>query len=188
VLRPDYPISTARLLLRPFTKDDLAALHDIQSRPEVHTYLYSAARDLDETRELLYRRLSQAELRDEDDALVLAIQRRDTGAMVGDVLLRWTSRGHQQGEIGYVLHPDHHRRGFAGEAAVQLLRLGFDRLGMHRIVGRCDGRNVASATVMARLGMRREAHLRENEFVKGEWTDEYVYAMLRSEWSARVAG
>ena len=35
---------------------------------------------------------------------------------------------------------------------------------------------------MERLGMRREAHLRENEFVKGEWTDELVYAMLSSEW------
>ena len=35
--------------------------------------------------------------------------------------------------------------------------------------------------------MRREAHLVENEFVKGEWSDELVYAMLRSEWEARQA-
>jgi len=33
--------------------------------------------------------------------------------------------------------------------------------------------------------MRREAHLRENELVKGEWTDELVYAMLASEWRRR---
>jgi RimJ/RimL family protein N-acetyltransferase len=33
--------------------------------------------------------------------------------------------------------------------------------------------------------MRREAHLRENEFVKGEWTDELVFAMLASEWPSR---
>ena len=32
--------------------------------------------------------------------------------------------------------------------------------------------------------MRREAHLVENEFVKGEWTDELVYAMLEQEWFA----
>jgi RimJ/RimL family protein N-acetyltransferase len=36
--------------------------------------------------------------------------------------------------------------------------------------------------VLERLGMRREAHLRENEFIKGEWCDELVYAMLASEW------
>jgi RimJ/RimL family protein N-acetyltransferase len=39
---------------------------------------------------------------------------------------------------------------------------------------------------MERLGMRREAHLRENEFIKGEWTDELVYAILADEW--RTAG
>jgi hypothetical protein len=35
---------------------------------------------------------------------------------------------------------------------------------------------------MERIGMRREAHLAENEFVKGEWTDELIYAILRREW------
>ncbi|MCP2254937.1 hypothetical protein LY13_003709 [Prauserella aidingensis] len=44
--------------------------------------------------------------------------------------------------------------------------------------GRLDGRNAASARVLEKLGMRREAHLRENEYVKGEWTDEVVYAVL----------
>lgn len=33
--------------------------------------------------------------------------------------------------------------------------------------------------------MRREGHLRENEIVKGEWTDDLVYAMLDREWAAR---
>ena len=65
-----------------------------------------------------------------------------------------------------------------------LLRLGFEELGLHRIIGRCDGRNTASAKVMERLGMRREAHFRQNELVKGEWCDELVYAMLAEEWPA----
>ena len=70
----------------------------------------------------------------------------------------------------------------ATEAAAALLRLGFEGLGLHRIIGRCDGRNRGSAMVMERNGMRREAHLIENEFVKGEWTDELIYANLRREW------
>jgi RimJ/RimL family protein N-acetyltransferase len=40
---------------------------------------------------------------------------------------------------------------------------------------------------MERLGMRREAHLVENEWVKGEWTDELVFAMLDREWVAQRA-
>jgi RimJ/RimL family protein N-acetyltransferase len=118
--------------------------------------------------------------------LVLAVERRDSGALIGDVNLRWLSAEHQQGEIGFVLHPDHHGQGFAREAATEMLRLGFEGLGLHRIIGRCDARNVASARLMERLGMRREAYLRENERVKGEWCDEYVYAMLALEWRARA--
>jgi len=52
-------------------------------------------------------------------------------------------------------------------------------------VGRCDGRNLSSPRLMERLGMRREAHLVENEYVKGGWTDELIYAMLDREWQAR---
>jgi RimJ/RimL family protein N-acetyltransferase len=35
---------------------------------------------------------------------------------------------------------------------------------------------------MARLGMRREAHLVQNCLVKGTWRSELVYAMLDREW------
>jgi RimJ/RimL family protein N-acetyltransferase len=68
-----------------------------------------------------------------------------------------------------------------------LLRLGFEGLGLHRIVARCDARNTASARVMERNGMRREAHLLQNQFLKGEWIDELIYAILRGDWEARQA-
>ena len=55
---------------------------------------------------------------------------------------------------------------------------------MHRVVGRLDARNGPSARVLERLGMRREAHFVSNEYVKGEWTDEVVYALLEDEWRA----
>jgi RimJ/RimL family protein N-acetyltransferase len=61
--------------------------------------------------------------------------------------------------------------------------LGFDALRLHRVVGRVEPRNVASSRVLEKLGMRREAHLVENEWIKGEWQSELVYAMLDREWS-----
>jgi len=109
----------------------------------------------------------------------------ETGVLIGDVVLFWRSREHRQGEIGYIFHPDYHGNGYATEAAREMLRLGFDDLGLHRIVGRVDARNTASARVLERLGMRPEAHFLQNEMVKGEWTDEIVYAMLEHEWRAR---
>ncbi len=83
-----------------------------------------------------------------------------------------------------MLHPDQHGRGYGREATLEMLRLGFEGLGLHRIIGRCDARNDTSARLMERLGMRREAHFRENEWVKGEWCDEYVYALLAAEWAS----
>jgi RimJ/RimL family protein N-acetyltransferase len=185
MLKPDYPLRTERLLLRPYGLDDLEALHDIQSRPEVTRYLYFGPRDRDQVREVLKELAEATALRDEGDRIILAAVLPETGTIVGDVLLRWTSREHRQGEIGYTFHPDHGGRGFATEAAGVMLRLGFEELGLHRIVGRLDGRNSASARVLERLGMRREAHLVQNELVKGEWTDEVVYALLEDEWRAR---
>lgn len=187
MLCPDYPIDTARLRLRPFRADDLRPLYAIHSRPEVVRYLAWGVRTLDEVRIVLAGRLRQDRLAEEGDRLSLAVERRDGGGPIGDVSLLWLSRQDRQGEIGFVLHPDHHGRGFAAEAAAAVLRLGFagpaaGGLGLHRIVGRCDARNAASARVMEKLGMRREAHFRQSALVKGEWTDELIHAVLAQEW------
>jgi RimJ/RimL family protein N-acetyltransferase len=185
MLRPDYPLRTARLMLRPYTLDDLDDLYDIQSRPEVTRYLLFGARDRNEVRRSLKQKIAAAELSDEGGSLTLAVVLPETGAMIGDVMLFWRSREHRQGEIGYIFHPGHGGQGYATEAALVMLRLGFENLGLHRIIGRVDARNTASARVLERLGMRREAHFLQNEIVKGVWTDEMVFAILEDEWRAR---
>ncbi len=180
-------LTTSRLVLRPFAEGDLDALHAIHGREDVTRYLYWGPRSREETREALSRKLGRSSVRSEGDSLGVAVERRDTGALVGDWTFFLTSATHRQGEVGYLLHPDHQGRGFATEATAELLRLAFAGLGLHRVTGRLDGRNLASARVLERLGMRREAHLVENERVKGEWTDEVIYAMLDREWRAREA-
>ena len=68
------------------------------------------------------------------------------------------------------------------EAAAPLLELGFTCFGMRRIVGSTEARNLASARVLEKLGMRREAHFVENELVRGEWQSEFVYALREADW------
>ena len=188
MLRPTFPLRTERLLLRPFRDDDLEALFAMQSRPDVTRYLYWGPRTPGEARHMLARLMRMTAIDDDSNALRLAALLPETGVLIGDFSLQRVSREHSQGEIGFIVHPDHHGHGYATEAATVLLRLGFEELGLHRIIGRCDARNAASARLMERLGMRREAHLRENEFVKGEWCDELIYAMLASEWGPSVQG
>jgi len=186
MLRPNYPIETERLLLRPLRTDDLEAFHAIHAFADVVRYLYFDSPTLDVARGMLKKRACHVEIQREGDKLLLALELRGGGGeMIGDVSLTWLSEEHKQGEIGFALHPDQQGRGLAREAAEAMLHLGFVDLGLHRILGRLDARNAASANVLERLGMRREAHILENEFVKGEWTDELLYAMLAREWIAR---
>jgi RimJ/RimL family protein N-acetyltransferase len=185
MFRPDYPIRTPRLTLRPYTLDDLDDMYDIHSRPDVTRYLLFGPRDRDQTRISLRQKIAATALDDEGSNLTLAVVFPETGTVIGDVMLFWRSREHRQGEIGYMFHPDYGGRGYATEAARVMLRLGFDGLGLHRIIGRIDARNTPSARVLERLGMRPEAHFLQNEMVRGEWTDEIVFAMLEDEWRAR---
>ena len=102
------------------------------------------------------------------------------------LMARWREEAeHRQGEIGFAFHPDAQGRGYASEAATAVLELAFGLLGLHRVYGRTDARNVASAALMRRLGMRQEAHLRENEIFKGAWGDELVFAVLEDEFARR---
>ncbi len=69
-----------------------------------------------------------------------------------------------------------------------VLDFAFGPIGLHRVIGRLEQRNVGSVRVLEKLGMRREAHLVENEWVKGEWQSELVYAILAREWGDGSAG
>ena len=186
MLAPLFPITTERLRLRPLGEQDAGALHAMESREDVTRWLYWDPRTPAETEQSLRMRMERTRLAREGDALELGLEHADTGELLGTVILMYRSEQDRQGEIGFVLHPRHHGHGYAREAAREMLRLGFEELSLHRIVGRCEPRNLASARLLERLGMRREAHLIENEWVKGEWQSELVYAMLDREWRARA--
>jgi RimJ/RimL family protein N-acetyltransferase len=171
-------LRTERLLVRQFEEGDLEALHDMRSREESVRWLYEDPPSLAEDRARLDRRMRNTRFARTGDALGFAAVH--DGTLVADVSLFLRSAEHHQGEIGFIAHPDHQRRGYATEAAAAVLELGFETFELHRIVGRLEARNAASARVLEKLGMRREAHLVENELVKGEWQSELVYAALRA--------
>ena len=179
---PDWPIATERLLLRPFETSDLDALCEIHADERNARYLYNEPRTREQTEELLERKKAGSAISAEGEWLSAAAVLRSTGDLVVDVSLLWASQLHRQGEIGFIVHPAHHGHGYATEAARPLLAFAFDTLRLHRVYGRLEARNVGSARVLEKLGMRREAHLVENEWVKGEWQSELIYALLAREW------
>lgn len=181
------PIATERLVLRPFTTADFDALYAYQSRPDVARWLEWDARTDDEVRAALAKKVAAVTLEEEGDVLALAMIRKDTGALIGDVILCLVSAEHRTGEIGYIVHPDHQGLGYTTEACREVLRIGFEDNGLHRVIGRLDVRNMGSARVLEKLGMRREALFVDNEMIKDEWTSEAVYAILDREWRAAAS-
>jgi RimJ/RimL family protein N-acetyltransferase len=181
---PDWPLETERLTLRPFVEGDFDAVHATRSSPEVVLYLYEEPFTPEQSRERLMRMVGAASWTKEDDWFSAAAVERSSGATVGDMAFHWVSERDRTAEIGFVFDPRHQGKGFATEASRALLEWAFTTAGMHRVIGRTEARNVASARVLEKLGMRLEAHFVENEWVKDEWQSEFVYSVLDREWSA----
>jgi RimJ/RimL family protein N-acetyltransferase len=178
------PIETDRLTIRRYLATDYDDLLKLQSDEDVTRFLLYEPKTPEQVRESLAGRLADVPMDADGQALTLAVIIRETGQHAGEVTLFVHSAEHRSGEIGFVFHSGFHGRGYAAEASVELLRLGFEELDMHRIIGRLDVRNSGSARLLKRLGLRQEAHFVKNEFLKGEWTDELVFAMLAEEWQA----
>jgi RimJ/RimL family protein N-acetyltransferase len=185
-LAPAYPVRTARLLLRPVSPADVAAVVAYRSRPEVCRYVPFDPMDASDVQARLTGLWSRHTLDQEGQVLVLGAELAASGELIGDLLLRWISAQDECGELGYVFHPAYGGRGYASEAAHAVLHLAFDDLRLHRVIARVDARNTASARLAARLGMRQEARLVENSRFTGEWSDELGFALLAREWPAQA--
>jgi len=183
---PDWPLDTERLTLRPFVEDDFDAMHAMRANADVARYLYQGPASPEETRDRLARLIPVTAWTKEDDWFSVAVVERASGIMVGDLAFHWVSERDRTAEVGFVVDPRHHGRGFATEAARAVIDWAFATAGMHRVIGRTEARNAASGRVLEKLGMRLEAHFVENEWVKNEWQSEHVYAVLEHEW-ARLA-
>ncbi|MBX3091430.1 MAG: GNAT family N-acetyltransferase [Cryobacterium sp.] len=181
---PELPLETDRLLLRTFTDADAERYFSYRSLPSTVRYLYRDPMTLDDAVERMPKYAS-LEFEKDTDIFTLAIQPKDKAELAGEILFKLESVRAKQGEIGWSLHPDSMGNGYVTEAANALVRLGFGHFGFHRIFARIDTDNAPSIRVAERLGMRREAHLIENDFFNERWGSEFVYALLAAEFEAR---
>jgi RimJ/RimL family protein N-acetyltransferase len=182
------PLRTERLVLREVHDDDVEAILGYCGDDQVTRYLPFDSLDragvlgrVDRWRADLAR--DPADDPGRDWGLTLVAEHE--GVVVGDVMLRLKAgETHSVAELGYVFAPAVSGRGLATEAARAFVELAFGPFGCHRVFVQLDPRNVASARLCERLGMTREAHLRQDWWSKGEWSDTAVYGLLREEWPA----
>jgi len=178
------PITTDRLVLRRFQREDVALVSRYHLLPAVQRYLFRPTRYSEDVAAAVEIMRGQVGLQRPGDTLTLAMQRRGDKALLGHVALHWSDATAGQGELLFAIDPAYAGSGFLTEALTAMLNLAFDHFNIHRIFVRCDGRNHHSAKLMQKLGMRLEAHYREHALFQGEWDEELHFAILDREWQA----
>ena len=172
-------LETARLKLRPYSESDIAELIPLIGTREVAAttlripYPYTQ----DDAEAFI-------EMAQEPGKIWLATTLRTDGRQIGGVGLR-VDEQHQNAELGYWLGVAYWGQGYATEASREMLRYGFQDLGLHRIFASHFGHNPASGNVLRKLGMRHEGCQREHLRKWDRFVDSELYGILRQEWKDR---
>jgi RimJ/RimL family protein N-acetyltransferase len=176
-------ITTERLILRRFRPADAPVLAAYRSDPDVARY-----QSWDAPFPLLKAETAVASFMESDPDTAgwfqWAIERVADRRLIGDVGVRLHDNL-RQAEVGFTLATEHQKQGYATEAVRGVLDRLFRLQGLHRVTGECDARNASSAALLERLGFTREGHLRQQTFIKGEWTDDLIYGLLADEYLNR---
>jgi [ribosomal protein S5]-alanine N-acetyltransferase len=174
-------LETQRLILRDFTKSDWQGVHSYACDPEVVRYLPFGPNSEEDTKNFLQREI-KLQRQQPRQHFSLAVTLKDDKQLIGACRISLTNPDKQEGSIGYCLAKEFWGEGYATEAVGKLLHFGFQQLNLHRIFATCDPKNVLSMRVLVKSGMRQEGYLQEYEWVKGEWRDSVLYAMLERDW------
>ncbi|MFI6823456.1 GNAT family N-acetyltransferase [Micromonospora sp. NPDC050187] len=174
------PIRTERLLLRQYRLNDVDALLAYYGDPLVARYVPWEPWSREHAAEQVAKRIHGLGVTGMDSVLALVVEHK--GEVVGDVVLWPADETLSRGEMGWIFHPSVSGRGFAAEAVRALVDVAFKHCGMHRVIARLDARNEASARLCQRVGMVKEAHLRQDYWIKGEWADTLIYGLLAEQW------
>ncbi|MBX3011240.1 MAG: GNAT family N-acetyltransferase [Caldilineaceae bacterium] len=169
-------IETERLLMRPFQESDWPAVAAYTALPTIMEYMGEGVQSAEQTQAFVRRHVTG------EAVTAYPLLLKAENKLIGHLVFHpWFAP--RTYEIGWVLHPTYHRRGYVSEAALALLRYGFETLQLHRIIATCQPENPASYGVMEKIGMRREGHFHQCIY-RGEaqWWDEYFYAILAQEW------
>ena len=108
---------------------------------------------------------------------------KQTGEFVAQIYVEPVDWNLPEFRIGYFVDVDHEGRGYVTEGAKAVVAILFEQMNAHRVRLECNETNQRSIRVAERLGMTREAYLRENRHnPDGTYSGSYIYGLLRSEY------
>jgi RimJ/RimL family protein N-acetyltransferase/GNAT superfamily N-acetyltransferase len=176
-------LRTDRLLLRPMRADDAEPLAARRSDPDVARYQNWTAPYPLEVARALVAEIAAMDGPADGEWWMLTIADHADETVLGDLVVHLTWNG-RTAEIGYTLARHAWGKGFAVEAATELVRYLFDDLGVHRVEAKLHPDNPASAMVLERIGMLHEGHLRSSFWIGDDNSDDWLYGMTRDDWAS----
>jgi ribosomal-protein-alanine N-acetyltransferase len=180
------PIETRRLLIRLYEDKDLEDIFEYSGTTDfwlLRTLTWQPTREGIRKYWEPRRNLDASTVMNHID---LMVEWKERNKVIGNIGIGISDKDeNKQGTIGWLLGNTFQGQGFASEAARALITYGFDKLELHRISARTSRDNIRSWLLMERIGMRREAHFKQSEYINAEWQDEFVYAVLSEEWHSK---
>lgn len=174
-------LATARLRIDALRPQDAEALFAYRADPVVARFQGWCPVDVAAARDFIAAQPTQPEA---SGWFQRGIRLRDSGQLIGDLGVNLPEQAEDSVEFGISIAPTHQGSGYASEAVRAMFAFVFGRLGRHRIHASVDPRNLACVAMLRALGMRQEAHHRESLWLRGEWVDDVIFAMLAREWQS----
>ena len=174
-------ISGQRVRLRAFREDDLKNALAAINNPAVTRYLrFMRPVSVHQERAWL-----DSMMRGEPGQLTFAIDSTD-GEYLGSVGLMHIDERNRDAELGILIgRPEDFGRGFGTEAALLMMRHGFEEMNLHRIHLRVFDYNERGFKSYVKLGFKEEGRLRQAHFRHGGWHDIVIMGILADEFFAQ---
>ncbi|MES2680966.1 MAG: GNAT family protein [Bacteroidota bacterium] len=173
---------TERLIMDEITMHYLQQVHELHSLPETDRYnTLGIPTSLSQTEELLKSWISLVNTSPKNK-FVFVLLHKDTGAFTGLFGINMGKPNYRNAEIWYKLLPAYWNKGYATECTGEILRLCFNELGLHRVEAGCAVDNLASVKVLEKSGFIKEGRTRKLLPIRGEWVDNYFYAILEEDF------
>lgn len=177
------PRYTRRLMLRPFRRRDVPALHEAidVSREDLQPWLpWVEGYDKGTAQRFVRESVSAWAEHRAFDFTVRTIE--DPLRHLGNVSIWHTSMQNAIGEVGYWIRSDETGKGYGAEATTRAVQIGFEEMDLHKIQLRIAVGNTRSEHIARRLGCTLEGTLRDEVKVGDQWLDHTVWSLLADEW------
>ncbi|HIP86848.1 MAG TPA: N-acetyltransferase [Anaerolineales bacterium] len=166
--------------LRPIEREDLPRFVRWFGDPEVRRHISIHIPPSLAQEERWFERLQERLARNE--SVVLAIETLE-GVHIGNIGLHQINWKDRNAELGIVIgEKEYWDQGYGTDAIRTLLRLAFTEMNLHRVFLRVNTDNARGIRCYEKCGFRREGTLRDVVFREGEYRDQLMMSILRSEW------